>query len=256
MFGYRNTTTNQLFLFYCFCGKIFFTDKIHKPVKYFWIVLHSIGMLLGNVLGIMYVCQDMEKNLWTHLNVLNFVAISLFLGLYIPIGLYYYAEDVEKTIDMIDTLITSEALDKDDIDVMKIIVPKNIFPFICGIIYMSASIVDAMVFYEEEKLKNYMYYTYPFPALEDNGNISFFLASNIICNLIFGFLLFEWIAAVAFILVWRACCFNGLISISNRIRSRTKFIENEMLKLGSSGIDAVFKESIINGTKAFKRITR
>lgn len=261
IFGYKTTLANQLFLLYCFCGKIYFTDKINHSFRIIWILHHLSGLLVGYVVAIAFLLNDKEPDILMQLFMINVMANSALMGFFIPFISFWYRDSIEQSIRDIDFIIL-RANANHKLDLWTYVLRNIVIVIISGIIFAYICVFDVIVFYDEEKVKNYTYYLFPFPNTEQVGTFRMFLVSTALSCIILSSQSLEALSALTFILIWNVVCHSQMKIIRQKLDHRSAVLSSNLEKNYrdrdglSRGIKRAFRLSVVQGVRDFQRITR
>lgn len=227
MFGYKSTPANQFFLLYYFGGSFYFSDQIHWHIRFLFVSLHLCGISIGCALGLWHFVYNMDSPPWFHLYTFNFVGTPVLLGVFFPIMLYRYKTTIETAIREMDIILTTNqefTLKKSGLKFMNI--RKVILINMIGISAFATTMtvartIDVILFYEDDKTRNIMFYMIPVAKTEQYGRLEFYLVTNTICSTAFSFIVFQWMSLVFLIVLWYATCCNQIILLGRHIRIRS-----------------------------------
>ncbi|XP_065222142.1 uncharacterized protein LOC135846787 [Planococcus citri] len=265
MFGYETTTANQLYLLYCICGKIYFTDKIHSQMKYFWFFLNLSGILVAYSIGLVCFFYDTKQDVRMQLEIMNAVGISTDLGIFFPVIVYYYREGIEAMISGIDQVLKSKPKSlqqhepRDRINAKTMIVTNFSIVLAMDLIYLFICHLDLMFFYEESKVKNFMYYTLPLPNIDEHGSKKLLYANFLMFMFFSPLFWFQWIAGVSMISLWGATCHNELIFVRDQFDHKMDILNDPISKKYNqnlSGWNRVYKKILVKDVHDFNRIAK
>lgn len=88
IFGYRSTTANQLYLFYCIGGNIYFDKKIHPILKYSWGTVNLCGVLSSCTTGLACLLYDTTQDVRKLLDIALAIGMSTDLSVVFPAIVY------------------------------------------------------------------------------------------------------------------------------------------------------------------------
>ena len=260
IFGYHSTTSNQLHLLYCISGEIYFGDKIRPFVRYSWFVVNLFGVIIPFTSGPSCLLHDNIQDARQLMDIATAVGIATDISIVLPCILYYYRSNIENTIDGIDKIL-SKPISKINIQRTRIkpIIIRNFYimsALIC--VHSFTCILDIVLFYEEEKVKNFQYYMFPWPDIENNGSSVLFIFDSLL--LMFGSPLywFLWIAGVTMIALWGTTCHNELMYLKDRL----DFNMNRLNSLIINGYEKsqkwhrTFNQTLIKHMEDFETINR
>ena len=231
IFGYKSTVANQLYLFYYLSGKIYYTDQIHHQVKYLWysMVLCQTAILFS--VGVTYsrYMYEIKCDLMMLYNVAISVGSLQSIVFGLPLFCRLYSDRIEKMIEYVDhILITrqrrrcnfdpsfSDRFERDEI----IIHAKKWFSYFISLyftffeLYSLICFFDVLLFYEEHKAKNYLYYALPPPLIREYGDLQTYLIYNGVLSASILILALQLWLVVAILLYWNIICCDELVSIS------------------------------------------
>lgn len=263
MFGYQTTTANQLYLLCCFCGKFYFSDKIHPQMKYFWFSINFSGLMTSFAILLGYFLYDTKQDYVLQLTVINAVSTCINLAVTFPIVLYYHQRGVESMIKGVDQILEHKSRTRSQkrnirISVKWMLVCNSLVIFVMSVTYGFAPFLDVMMFYEEEKLKDPVYYILPLPNVHEYGCMEWFLASAVVISMYYSLFSLEWLAMTNFIIFWGITCYNEMLLLHDRLNSKMHrlYVEmdrgNEMPAHWNAEFDKILRKHV----NEYKRITR
>ncbi|XP_065223445.1 uncharacterized protein LOC135847705 [Planococcus citri] len=222
MFGYRSTVANQLYLLYCFSGHIYFTDKVDKRVKYFWYSLVSSQLILSWVLGWSYLWYDDKNDLVLMLNMATSIGCVHMEMLGFPFILHLFGDRIEAMIECVDRLMNIKLQTTVLNDVKKYFSFFFIPLFVCTLVFLSASFLDVILFFEQDKVSNYVYYAFPPPLVQKYSSFASFMMATCVTDILFVVEILEVSLVLALMLYWSIICCGQMISIKDGLESRTR----------------------------------
>ncbi|XP_065206945.1 uncharacterized protein LOC135836201 [Planococcus citri] len=231
MFGFKTTLANQMYLLYCIIGNIYYTDKIHQKTKrvWFWIVyIICLPIVVSILLCIVYGRQTGDLVLLIYI---GFAIMLSLIELFVKpaITVFWYGSNIEQMISMADKILmkTSPIMHTSNnyLDAKKIIRNILIELAITLVLYTSVAFLDVMFFYEEEKVKNYMYYIAPLPGLVEFGSFKFYIIYQLtLCGTTCGVLIIYMVHRVISV-PWAVICHNEAQRIINELNSLSEDID-------------------------------
>ncbi|XP_065224465.1 uncharacterized protein LOC135848481 [Planococcus citri] len=242
IFGYKSTVANQIFLFYCFCGKIYFTDKIHPGVKYLWYILVLSELLISYALTLVYFLYDDEHDVMMMLSAANVVSTSNVAVFGFPLISYICGDHIEAIIDQVDDIFASEENPTGDshsgVKQLRVLADvKNVFWSllgffgVCCVVYLFICFFDVVLFFKEEKVKNdYYYYMSPIPPMRKHGSFKLFFIFNGVSTFVFGMFLVKLISVFSVVLYWNTVCRNELICLRDEFHKKSRSLSECMEK--------------------------
>ncbi|XP_065217488.1 uncharacterized protein LOC135843500 [Planococcus citri] len=255
IFGYKSTTANQFYLVYCFLGEIYFSTTFHRHTKLFLFWWQMSGLLVGCCQVVSYSFYGSTEDAADILYTIFVIMIATLCYVLVPyISVIHYRSDLLDVIQIADHIIMKRELNshsktEKEFNLGKWI--KNIFLYNCLTlsIYCSICYVSVLLFYEDEKVKNVIYYlVYP-PKIEQYGSLPFFLIFSTVVNLAAASL-FLGIPMISLIFVFCGIIFHNEIQ---------KIIEDlNLLNLNPITIESYrsmqpkFKNSIIKCVKDYQ----
>ncbi|XP_065224027.1 uncharacterized protein LOC135848150 [Planococcus citri] len=221
IFGYRSTVANQLYLLYCFCGKIYFTDKVDKRVKYLWYSLVSSQLIFSCVLGWSYLWYDDKNDLVLMLNMSMSIGCIHTTTLGFPFILYLFSDRIEAMIDFVDGLMNVKFQNTVLKDVKKYFSFFFTSLFVCVLVFLLASFLDVILFFEEDKVSIYAYYAYPPPMVQKYSSFGSFMMATGVTGILFVVITLEVWLVFALMLYWSIICCSQLTSVKDGLHART-----------------------------------
>lgn len=258
IFGYKSTAANRLYVFYCFIGKIYSTKKVNHWVKYLWYVLVSSEILFSYFIGLGYLLYDEHTDLMMMFNVANALGANTVATLGFPLVSYFYSADIKAMIELVDDILTTRGQQLVVVDERKGF-GWILGPIVVGIsIYSLIGVFDVVLFFEEEKLKNYLYYTYPVPLIQRYGTFGYFFFINGISIMVSGLSMFELVSSLAIVLQWNIVCGDELIRIKNDFHAKTFHMEWRIEKGDESWKDwnRDFESAVERGIERFRKVSQ
>lgn len=263
MFDYHTTPANQLYLLCCLFGNIYFTDKIHIHVKLIWYFMASCHVLLTYYVGLVFILYNKKKPIMMSLYVIGLQFMGNVVQIGLPLMCYYCRTNIRSMIRKVDKIYQDRSAGdvyKTDASLdPKMVIIGNLSMYVaCNFVRLFSCILDAIIFYDEAKLNNYLYYIYPLPKIINVTSLAVFLFINACFNLIFMFAMMQWLALLAFMLFWSTICYNQLILVSYKLDIETAYMTGYVEKTNqpSKAWNRAFKRSLIQGVKKFQKIIR
>lgn len=265
IFGYQTTAANQLYLLYCLSGKIYFTDKVHPSTKYFWLILNVSGLSIAYAIALAYFLYDTRQELIMRLTILYALGTSTNIVVVFPIISYRNRRGIEAAIRVLDEVLqhsesasTSSNLTEGKINLKTMLAYNCCVTLAMNCVYGVMPYLDVMIFYEEEKVKNAMYYTLPLPNIHECGSMSLFSASAGLISSFYSVFALEWIAMINFILFWGVSCHNELINVYHRLGEQMELwsAKYEERYEYSTTLEAKFRSILKRNMDTFNQITR
>lgn len=222
MFRYKTRTVNHLYLFYCIFGKIFHIRGFHWLFKLLFWILHFPLPICGYICSFFYLQYGDGTDFTILLYLAHTLSICLLITIIVPLASHWYTHDIETMLDLMDRVLmkrdSSNHCVEDDINMKKILTNDLLLLLTCGIIFSSACVLDVLVFYEDYKVKNCLFYVMPFPSVEQYGSRTLLLTTTGLIH--FGSILFtvEVWTLLKFFEIWAAACHQKVISISEEMR--------------------------------------
>lgn len=224
MFGYRKTLANQLYLMHIVLGSIYWTDKLHWPIKLLYLIPNVSQLIVGTVLCVLYLIHGFKGDFILFTQFAFLILLIIYLIMIVPWANWVFGDDIETMIDLVDRMLIERLpgcgfQHKGIINIRNTLI-RDFFIFsIPLLVYMSAGTCDVLMFYEEEKVKNFIYYTTPFPNIREYGSLKFLLFVNIgIASLVGSVPFVQLWSIIAMPFVWAAICHNEVIYICHDLR--------------------------------------
>lgn len=231
MFKYQSTEVNQLYLMYVLTYKIYFNaDHFHWQTTYYIRGCHLIGIINAYGASVCCMLYGDKSDILFLLYVGFILSLSICINFLIPFGMHWYSSAIETMLDRIDEILIQRAhtLQHHNLNARRIrsVATKEIvlllisyfmFSFIC--------MLDVIVFYEEHKVKNYMYYLCPLPLMNEYGSKIMYFITN--CWIAFGAFLpvTNSIAELIFFHTWATICHEEVTNICNDIISASEALQ-------------------------------
>ncbi|XP_065216442.1 uncharacterized protein LOC135842754 [Planococcus citri] len=263
IFGYKSTVANQLYLLYCFAGHIYFTDKVHKRVKYFWYGIVSCQLLYSSVIGLEYLWLEKKIDLMLKLHVVNFVGMINSTAVFYPIIMYLCRDRIEALIQHVDNILLLDLgsglkQKKMIADAKKYFALYLIPSVICVLVYSLASIPNIVLFFEEEKISNGLFYAYPPPLVQKYTSMWLYLIATGIIFIVYALTMAQGWSALGFILYWNLICCAQLTSTKDYLHAGTCDLNaytDEQVKF-SDDWNGIFDCMLEHSIKEFQHATR
>ncbi|XP_065215653.1 uncharacterized protein LOC135842228 [Planococcus citri] len=263
IFGYESTVANQLYLLYCFAGHIYFTDKVHKRVKYFWYGIVSYQLLYSSVISLEYLCLERKTDLMVKLHVLNFACMINTAAIIFPLIVYLCGDRIEALIQHVDDILMLDlgsGLKQKKIiaDAKKYFALYLIPSAISYLVLTFASVPDVVLFYEEEKLSNSLYYAFPPPLIQKYTSMWLYLIATGIIFIVYALTLAQAWSSLGFVLYCSIIVCVQLTSTKNFLRSRTRDLNvytDDQVK-HSADWNGMFNCMLEHGILEFQQVTR
>ena len=269
IFGYKSTEANQLFAFYCIFGKIYFTNKINPWVKYLWYLLNLSEISFFCIIGWVFFWYDTNNDLMLKLNVANAIGANFVEIFGFPLIVYLYGNEIDTMIKLVDDILqtttkadVSHRLDQESPTIKK----GTIFASVLGpmilcfmVIYSFICYFDMILFYDAKKVKNYLYYAYPTPLMQDYGTLRYFFIANSISTFFLEIYMFQLMSSLAIALQWNRICCHELIRIKDDFDSATRrlteHIEDDTGEITWKQWNRDFQSITRRATERFQKIT-
>lgn len=264
IFGYKTTEANRLFIFYCIFGNIFFTDKVNRWVKYFWYLLNLCEILFFFVTGLAYFWYEANDDIMLKINIANAIGAFYVQIFGFPLISHLYGDSIETTIELVDDILTikgSSAFDHRPhmIDV-GVVFGSILGPMVVSfmVIYASICFFDVVLFFDEAKVKNYLYYAYATPLMQEYGTMRYFIVANGISTLLLEIYMFQLFSTLAILLQWNTVCCNELIGVRKDFDDGTRHLNEHIEKCEKTWNEwnGEFENVVQSGIKRFQKIVR
>lgn len=267
IFGYRSTVANQLYLLYCFSGHIYFCNKIHKQVKYLWCFVIACQLTFASTIALDYLWYLSIDDVMMLFNVINAIGAIQMTTMGIPSIVYLFGDRIEKMIKHVDDILAQE-INSGGFKQHKIMADSKqrfasfLAPYsVCSVVYFSVCVLDLVLFFEEYKATNYLYYPYPPPMVQTYGSdFRLIFVMQFLTSLMFMFMIFESFSVFSLVLYWNVICCNELIDISTYLFSRSRGLNNyESMDDGYRVLarwDTVFECTLEHSIKKFQKTTQ
>ncbi|XP_065214001.1 uncharacterized protein LOC135841118 [Planococcus citri] len=221
MFGFETTLANQLYLFYCMSGNMYYTDKIHRKTKFVWFCsIYSVFIQIAfSILSyLIYGRQTGDLLLLVYTGFMSMLAVIALLVK--PAIMFAYRNEIERMILMADLMQKKKkSQSKGEFDAKQILMTGLTAYFIPIIPYFLITALDIVLFYEGEKIYNYVYYLVPLSGLEHYGSPELYsfvtivsVGQGISCELVF-------IGEFLLPLPWIVVCHNEAQRIIDELNS-------------------------------------
>lgn len=266
LFGYRSTAANQLYLLFCFCGNIYFTDKIHKHVKWLWLSMASWYILLTYYTGLMYILHSDKRSVMKSLYVLSLQILANAMQFGLPLMCYWCRNNIEDTITQVDKISQyrssyngAEARTVSKLINAKRMILSNVsIILVTNFVRLFVSVFDVIVFYDEAKLNNSFYYIFFLPKNQNVSGLGEFLIINVIFDLTFVFVITQWISLLSFMLLWTIICHNHLIMVCHQMTEAMNEIIGyvERIYKPSRTWNRAFRRNLVWAIRKYQKIIR
>ncbi|XP_065203000.1 uncharacterized protein LOC135833228 [Planococcus citri] len=189
LFGYQSTTANQFHLTFCFMGEIYRSPVFHKHTKLVWFVWQLCGLIVAVSQMVLCLIYRDKKDAAALLYSMFAFMYVLYTHIVMPyISVIRHSSNLHDVIRIADRIITKRKVRTHEpskkMNLGKLLVLIFLFNLVTLSFYIVLSSLSVILFYEEEKVKNYIYYDVFIPKLDKYGSLSFFLISNNVINLI------------------------------------------------------------------------
>lgn len=271
LFRYKTRTVNHLYLFYCIFGKIFTTGGFNLFFKLVFWSWHFSAPLLGYATGLIYVWYGDKKDFIMLLYNCFTVCLCTFITIVVPLASHWYAHNIESMFDVMDRILSKKNSSKqcleDGININKILINDLLIILICGLIFSSTCIFDVLLFYEDYKIRNYMYYVIPLINLEQYGSRKLLLTTTAIIHLATALPIVEVWTILKFFEIWAAACHHEVMSICEEMKQHSTILVAKTTCIPlyySTGKDIAqkmalsenFKQNLIPLVNDFQEVTR
>ncbi|XP_065199608.1 uncharacterized protein LOC135831214 isoform X2 [Planococcus citri] len=160
------------------------------------------------------------------LHVVNLVGMINSTTILCPIIMYLCRDRIEAMIQLVDNILMLDlgsGFKKKKIlsDAKKYFAVYLIPHVICCLVYSFASIPDVVLFFEEEKLSNSLYYAFPPPLVQKYASIWLFLIATGIIFIVFALTMAQGWSVFSLILYWNIICCAQFTSIKNYLHAGT-----------------------------------
>ncbi|XP_065203046.1 uncharacterized protein LOC135833258 isoform X5 [Planococcus citri] len=254
IFGYKSTIANQFYLVYCFMGEIYFSTKFHRHTKFFMFSWQISGLLVAIFQQVSYIFYGDKKD-FAALLYTTFITLTVFAThIIIPyFSVIRYRSDLQNAIQIADRIIMRKKSPihkpKDELNVGKLLKYTSAFHIFTGLIFCLICNLNIVLFYEEEKVQNHVYYLVYVPRLDLYGSLPFFL----IFNTVVGFAAFAvyagWLMMIFILVFCTVIFYNEML----RITENLNFLSSESMTIESYKlIQPKFKDTIIKCTRDFQ----
>ncbi|XP_065203041.1 uncharacterized protein LOC135833256 [Planococcus citri] len=215
IFGYKSTIANQFYLVYCFLGEIYFSTMFHRHTKIFLCLWQSFGFSVASIQLVSYLFFGGNEDAAAFIYTIFIIMIIVFCYIIVPyISVIRYRSDLLDAIQIADHIIMKRKLDdhktEKELNLEKWIMQVVLYNGLTILLYTSICGVSVSLFYEEEKVKNHIYYHIHPPRVEKYGSLSFFLAFTMVTN-VAGSSLYLTLPTISFILGFCGILFHNEI---------------------------------------------
>ncbi|XP_065210515.1 uncharacterized protein LOC135838705 [Planococcus citri] len=261
IFGYETTLANQLFLLYCFCGKIYFTRKITNSFRFIWTLFNLSGVLVGYVIAGAFLLHDKEPDISMQLFMITMMMNSTQIAVFIPLLTFLNRDNIEQYIRDIDRILQNRSSHQEKLNLRKYVYGNILIELIGGIVFSTTCLWDVLIFYEEEKVKNYSYYLCPFPNTELTGTKTSFLINTALSIFILSSQACTAWSTVSTLLIWSVICNAQLKKARKTLDHRSDFLSSFIEKTYrvygvSRYAEKTFEKITIEGIRDIQQITR
>ncbi|XP_065202857.1 uncharacterized protein LOC135833137 [Planococcus citri] len=231
MFGFKTTLANQMYLSFCILGNVYFTDKIHRKTKLVWFCCaHGVCLFVGlSFILCLIFGKPTEDILLLVYMVYEVTFTSMEIIVKPAIATFWYRDEIKQMISMADRILLKQQLTKsshkNDLDVTKIMLYSSIALLMSISLYNSITLADLILFYEEEKVQNYMYYVTPLPGLTQFGSLTLFTVYSVSFS---SFAFCGFIVVLlhrVFAIPWAVICHNEAQRIINELNSLSEDVD-------------------------------
>ncbi|XP_065203042.1 uncharacterized protein LOC135833258 isoform X1 [Planococcus citri] len=255
IFEYKSTIANQFYLVYCFLGEIYFSTTFHRHTKIFLFSWQISGFLAGCIQPVSYLFYGGNEDAAAFLYTIFVIMIIVFCYVLVPYtSVIRYRSDLLDAIQIANHIIMKRELDghktEKELNLGKWI--KHIVLYNCLTIsvYSLICCVSVSLFYEEEKVKNHIYYHVHPPRIEQYGSLSFFLIFSIVTNLA-ATSLFLILPMISFIFAFCGIVFHNEIQ---KIIEDLNSLSSDPITIESyKSMQPKFKNAIIKCVKDYQR---
>ncbi|XP_065203010.1 uncharacterized protein LOC135833233 isoform X2 [Planococcus citri] len=180
IFGYKSTIANQFYLAYCFMGGIYDSTKFHRHTKIVWFSWTLSMVLMCSFQMVSYFLFSDEKDIVALLYFVFVFIAPCFLCVVLPyISVFYFGKNLHDVIQIADYIIIKHNIHKKSTESLrKLLLYLILYHCSTLSIYYSSCFLSIILFYEEEKVKNYNYYFIYAPKLDQYGSLQYFLIYN------------------------------------------------------------------------------
>ncbi|XP_065215341.1 uncharacterized protein LOC135841999 [Planococcus citri] len=226
MFGYQTTLANQLYLMHLISGRTYSTDKLHWHIKLAYFVPNFAMFCQVFIICALYCNYGFEGDLILMTQVAFFEMLGISSTLIIPLASCMFGDGIDTMVELVDRLLVERRSLGGDVQKEGIVNIRTWmiinYSALCALsfVYLGAGTCDIIMFYEEEKVKNYIYYSIPFPYIEEYGSMRLLLFVNLGTPSFIGMLnSITMLSAIAMPLIWAAVCHNEVIHICHDLRA-------------------------------------
>lgn len=262
IFGYKTTLANQLYLMYCFLGKIHSTDKLHRQTKCVWLLGHYLPPVVGYLLviswSVAYVLDGSKQDFLTLLYTTFIVSLATTLCFGIPLSTYWFRVDIESMIRRLDNILAKRpniCARVKTIHLRKMITNDFLLFWTPMTIYTYVCYFDVIFFFEEEKLRNILYYPIPFPYVYQYGSAKIFFC----CYFVYSFVCFvvyiESYSQLIFLKTWAALCYNEIMFICDDLNNQSRSLISRRPSVESAD-DFKYKNILVRNVNALQEVSR
>ena len=269
IFGYKTTSANQLYAFYCILSfERYLTNEFHMYTKIFFIFWHIVGLLIPVFMLSTYILFYEKNDLILLLYILFPIGSFAFMRMFVPFWLYWYANDFKRIINEVDENFRDEREDlsklSNTIDMKSTAVNNIVFLSIFEIAFASITSLDVLFFYDEKKLKDYSYYVFTLPKIDRYGNLWIFLSANGCAFISIVSFIFELFALFGILTMFMAICHNEVILICHLMKQTSTFVENTthrkhisicQSKIEQKAVECL-RKTLITGVVSYQKVIR
>ncbi|XP_065204132.1 uncharacterized protein LOC135834228 [Planococcus citri] len=260
IFDYKSTVANQLYLLYCFSGNIYFTDKISKRVKFLCYSVILCQLLISYSIGLTYfrdIMSASNKNFTMMFDVSSVFGCYQIIEFGFPLISYFYGDRIETMIDHVDAILSSECtLNQNEIMAHakeKCRLFMGLFAIFC-LVYLSAGSFEVILFFDEAKIKNYLYYAAPPPLIgQIEGLLMYFIFNCVLASSYILASLKVW-SVLSIVLYWNIICCDQLVSLRDGLGTKMRDFAESQESWNTWNV--IFERNVANCAKRFQNIMR
>ncbi|XP_065203045.1 uncharacterized protein LOC135833258 isoform X4 [Planococcus citri] len=253
IFGYESTIANQFYLVYCFLGEIYFSTKFHRHTKIIWFLWQILG-LSGGIVQLVSYLLDYKNDVLALIYTILVSTMAFLMCFLIPyISVICYRGNLRDAIQTADCIVmnrkSANREPSDELNLGKWIKYTFLSTFLTLSAYCFICDFSVIFFYEEEKVKNYVYYLITAPKLEQYGSLPFFFIFSNATRLISTFLFISWLMMLYMLVFCTVVFYNEVQQIIDDLNLLSS---NNMTTESHKHMHNQFKNTIIKCTREYQ----
>lgn len=266
IFGYKSTAANQLYLLYCLNGKIYFTHKIHRQVKYLWLVPLTLEISICYFAVVTNLWYDSERDFMMMFDMMNLLGVCNMAVFVFPLISYWFRDNIETMIEAVDEIIVMRSRSKlasysektRSIMSLKKVFVFNVSIFCASFMVTFLYLFDVVIFFEMRKIQSRFYYPLSIPLAKPFRSQDNFFIFNFCLSLVIVQIFGRCFSTLFFMIYWSVTCHNELIHTTNEINTLSNHLNAYIGQHDNPS--AVWDEHLIQNLiptiKRFKKITK